>query len=93
MPTQCKPAGRTHAARAICCPVEIGLRQLGSAARCADPTSTTPRVPLQAVGIAQGVLGVFGAVSGVPAGYIADHTRRDRTLHGFGVVQIGASNQ
>ena len=47
---------------------------------------------LQAVGIAQGVLGVFGAVSGVPAGYIADHTRRDRTLHGFGVVQIGAHN-
>lgn len=44
----------------------------------------------QAVGIAQGVLGIFGAVSGVPAGYIADHTRRDRTLFGFGVVQLGA---
>ena len=44
----------------------------------------------QAVGIAQGVLGVFGAVSGVPAGFIADHTRRDRTLFGFGIVQLGA---
>ena len=44
----------------------------------------------QAVGIAQGVMGVFGAASGVPAGFIADHTRRDRTLRGFGVVQLGA---
>ena len=43
----------------------------------------------QAVGIAQGVMGVFGAASGVPAGFIADRTRRDKTLRGFGIVQLG----
>ena len=43
----------------------------------------------QAVGIAQGVMGVFGALSGVPAGYIADRTRRDTTLHVFGAVTLG----
>ena len=51
---------------------------------------TACRAARQAVGIAQGVMGVFGAAAGVPAGYIADHTRRDRTLFGFGIVQMGA---
>lgn len=35
-------------------------------------------------------MGVFGALSGVPAGYIADRTRRDTTLHVFGAVTLGA---
>ena len=44
----------------------------------------------QAVGVAHGVLGVFQGLSGVPAGCVADRTRRDRTLRVFGTVTLGA---
>ena len=46
----------------------------------------------QAVGAAQGVLGLTAALAGVSAGCAADHcSRRDRTLRAFGILSLGES--
>lgn len=44
----------------------------------------------QMVGIAEGVFGIFCVVSGLPAGWLADHMRRDRLLRIFGCLMLGA---
>ena len=43
----------------------------------------------QALGAAQGILGLTGALAGVSAGFVADRcSRRDRTLRAFGVLSL-----
>ena len=44
----------------------------------------------QMVGIAEGVFGIFCVASGLPAGWLADHMRRDRLLRIFGCLMLGA---
>lgn len=41
------------------------------------------------VGIAEGIFGIFCAAAGIPAGWIADRMRRDRTLRLCGFVMLG----
>lgn len=43
----------------------------------------------QYVGIAEGIFGIFCAAAGIPAGWIADRMRRDRTLRLCGFVMLG----
>lgn len=42
------------------------------------------------VGIAEGIFGIFCAAAGVPAGWVADRVRRDRTLRICGFVMLAA---
>ena len=44
----------------------------------------------QYVGIAEGIFGIFCAAAGIPAGWLADRMRRDRTLRLCGFVMLGA---
>ena len=43
----------------------------------------------KSVGIAEGIFGTFCAAAGLPAGWLADHCRRDRTLRVCSVIMLG----
>jgi hypothetical protein len=47
----------------------------------------------QYVGIAEGIFGIFCAAAGIPAGWLADRMRRDRTLRLCGFVMLGARHR